>query len=910
MTSLYNQLAGLSLFSGSSSLLTDFYGSIASIETSAVRKARAAFDAPATLAPWLDTPTPASTDRLAQVRAMRTIIDAQPDNRAGDNIDVQTSFTAYKALDRLQLLAEAAAKTSATASERTALQKAFQRGLADLQTFLGTAKSDDVTLAFDTVASSIKSIGFASDSGTRHVVTAPVTDARDGTIAGLTGTEVISISLAKYGFTDTLTVDLSTIPQPPTLDGVVEALNSRIASVPITDGAGNPQLDGSGNPIPRWQTRFSVSRIADGEWGLAYDVPASETVAMRQANGGDALTIITTQSAKDIAATGSVRRFDDPAGNLASNQLQGSLSAADKAATEAAKLAQQQAAKPKLPSGVELPKIDPTVNAALDIRAVATDANGNSYVVGATAGDFGSNLSSGAKDLYLTKLDSQGKVIWQRSLGIDNEVEGAAISVAANGAVTIAGTVTGRVGAPTGIAPGTDKDVFVTRFSATGDQEIFATIPSLGDETASAIVVDASGDIYLGGRAANGGSPFVLRLNATGQVQEQRDFTGSGNIVSLALDGSGALLALTRTDGQSTLHQLDTAALASDMASFALGAVNASALAVSSTGEIAVAGSTATAVAGAQVNGLTGGQDGFVTRISADLSAATTSYIGTADDDSIDSIAFMGTKIYVSGRTEGTLGATARGDVDGFVARVDAAAGTVEEINQFGTISQETGPVRLAVAQGGGGTALKALGLPSGELAPTASVKIASQVGLKTGDSFSVVVDGGKTIKIEIEANDTLDTLMKRMATKLSAVASVTTSSVDGKRALSIYVKSGHGLSLISGPTGSDALAKLGIKPGQIASAAIAQEGDPKVKPGGKFNLALSTALTLDTKANAEYALKMIKSAVSMTQSAYRSLYWDDSKAMLVNGNMSGGGDAYTQSRMAAYQAALTRLTS
>jgi antitoxin component of MazEF toxin-antitoxin module len=299
-----------------------------------------------------------------------------------------------------------------------------------------------------------------------------------------------------------------------------------------------------------------------------------------------------------------------------------------------------------------------------------------------------------------------------------------------------------------------------------------------------------------------------------------------------------------------------------------------------------------------------------VTRISADLSAATTSYIGTADDDSIDSIAFMGTKIYVSGRTEGTLGATARGDIDGFVARVDAAAGTVEEINQFGTISQETGPVRLAVAQGGGGTALQALGLPSGELAPTASVKIASQVGLKTGDSFSVVVDGGKTIKIEIEANDTLDTLMKRMATKLSAVASVTTSSVDGKRALSIYVKSGHGLSLISGPTGSDALAKLGIKPGQIASAAIAQEGDPKVKPGGKFNLALSTALTLDTKANAEYALKMIKSAVSMTQSAYRSLYWDDSKAMLVNGNMSGGGDAYTQSRMAAYQAALTRLTT
>ncbi len=313
MTSLYNQLAGLSLFSGSSGLLTDFYGSIASIETSAVRKAKAAFDTPATLAPWLDTPSPATSDRLAQVRAMRTIVDKQPDTRAGDNIDVQTSFTAYKALDRLQLLAEAAAKTSATVSERAALQKAFQRGLTDLQTYLGTAKSDDVTLAFDTVASNVKSIGFAASDGTRRVVAPPVADARDGTIAGLTGTEVISISLAKYGFTDTLTVDLSTIPQPPTLDGIVEALNNRIASVPITDGAGNPQLDGSGNPIPRWQTRFLVNRSADGGWGLAYNVPASETVAMRQANGGDALTIIASQSTKDLAATGSIRPATSPA---------------------------------------------------------------------------------------------------------------------------------------------------------------------------------------------------------------------------------------------------------------------------------------------------------------------------------------------------------------------------------------------------------------------------------------------------------------------------------------------------------------------------------------------------------------------------------------------------------------------
>ena len=47
-----------------------------------------------------------------------------------------------------------------------------------------------------------------------------------------------------------------------------------------------------------------------------------------------------------------------------------------------------------------------------------------------------------------------------------------------------------------------------------------------------------------------------------------------------------------------------------------------------------------------------------------------------------------------------------------------------------------------------------------------------------------------------------------------------------------------------------------------------------------------------------------------MTQSAYRSLYWDSTKTTLVDGTISSnGGSAYQKAQLANYQAALSRLT-
>jgi hypothetical protein len=138
---------------------------------------------------------------------------------------------------------------------------------------------------------------------------------------------------------------------------------------------------------------------------------------------------------------------------------------------------------------------------------------------------------------------------------------------------------------------------------------------------------------------------------------------------------------------------------------------------------------------------------------------------------------------------------------------------------------------------------------------------------------------------------------------------------VDGVQYLRISMKQGHEMELLSGSADADALSKLGLEPQRIANAAAVLGTAPKVKPGGAYGLELSEALTLSSVDNAKAALGKIKDAISMTQTAYRSLYWDDSKAQFVDGAKStggkkGGSTAIEQAQLKNYQAALSRLQS
>lgn len=914
---LSSSITGLSLLTGTNAASAT--SEPIAYESKAVRVAKAQFTLAATTPPWKEAKTSAPLSiQVSTIKAMKTVVD-----RAGTGSDllpedVQTSFIAYKALDRLRLLAEAATQKTASAAQRSSLQASFAKGLGDIQAFLATAPSDKVNLAFAQPSRSAKTVELPAPD--QYAVKGPgLVKNRSDALPGLTGSEVFTVKLEKPGASDTVTVDLSQSTQPPTVDSVAAAINAAIAAIPRRNTDGSVYLDENGNTAPRWLAQFAVEKGTD-KWGLTLKAPSGiERVTLDQVGAKDALVVATGQTALDAPTATSVFRIDDPSG-AATRKTMTTISALDRQETAQAVLLGKTRTLTSTTTDIEgkvTTKKTTTsdVYAPTDAAAVVTDAQGNSYVMGTTRGDLGANRSDGDDNLFLTKLDGEGKVVWQRSLGAGGSSSGAAVSIAPDGGVVVAGTVNGSFNGATA-----DGDMVVAKFDAEGDEQFSTVVRSTGTDTARALAVGADGSVFVGGRVAGGtgdpGDAFVARIGANGTIAERRTFSGAGSetLNGLAIDGDGNVLALMSADGVAELRKLDATALSNELGQISLGAADARVLAVGPDGTIAVGGATSAALGGSQVNATSGGRDGFVARIDAGLSGASVTYLGSSEDDQVDSITFMGGTLYAGGRTTGAMDGARRGAVDGFIARIDPASGTIAGTSQFGASLLRTEPVRIA-ANVGGANALSALGFARGTVNPEASEKLTSQTALRAGDSFSLRVNGGPLRKVTIEANDTLTTLADRLRSIAGASkATVTTPKSSDGRALRIDMKAGHSIELIAGPEGTDALAKLGLEPQRIQADPPPAAGAPRVRPGGTFGLGLSEALNLSTLDDAKVAFKKLGEAVSMSQTAYRSLYWDDGKAKMVDGvkNTKTGKQSTVRenAQLANYTAALKRLNT
>ncbi len=925
MSSFANSLAGLALLSGGGNTFATM-AALPKFETMAQRRARAAFTTPQTTPPWKAEPvkTPISAQATA-IKAMRTIIDRPDAATLALPKDVQTNFTAYKALDRLRVLAETAAKPTTSSAERAAMQTGFARGLADLKTYLASAPSELVQLAFADADRNVTTVGVDGPSALSldRIPGRGVVTKRDDPLPGMTGSEVLKVTLSALGgAVDTVTVDLSTIVQPPTLDRVAEALNAAIADVPKRDASGNPMLDADGKVVPAWgSVKFEPTK-PDEKWGLSLKRAGYETVTLDQVDGADALMVANGVADGKDPVTTRLSKFADPTGEMVRSTI-GTIAAIDKLGTERLEITAEATKSDvdKTPAEKAAAAKEPkTVYAATLSSGIVTDREGFGYVVGTTSGMLGGNGAEGdaGGDLVLTKLNSEGGVVWQRALGAPGTASGTAITIAPDGGIVVAGTVEGTFD---GVS--SDGDMIVARFDATGNETFSTIVREVGAQAATAVAVGTDGAIYLGGTAARDkGDALLIKFDAAGKMVARRTIatvSGTETVRALAIDADGSLLALTGEGGDSVLRRIDRQAIGTDMATLNLGKSDARVIAVGADGAIAVAGSTdqrlaaADATTFAEVNGPGASRDGFVARIASDLTDVSVTYIASASVDEVDSVAFLGDDLYVGGRTSGTLGEKKTGTVDAFVARIDAASGTIGQVRQFGTVDAVSDPVRLA-AVAGGDSAVAALGLHRGTLTPTDSVTLEAQTSLRAGDEFSIRVNGGAVRKIVIQKDDTLTKLANRIRLLTGTrLVNVTTPIVEDGRALRIAPQPGNSVTFIAGAKGRDALAKLGLDAQRIVAPASTSGTAPKVTPGGNFGLDLTEALAIDSKDSAKAALARITQAISFTQSAYRSLYWDDVKAMQADPKKSGGkagSTAVIQGQMANYQAALARLST
>ncbi len=208
--------------------------------------------------------------------------------------------------------------------------------------------------------------------------------------------------------------------------------------------------------------------------------------------------------------------------------------------------------------------------------AISTDEQGNIFMAGATGSTNGiatsgshQSTNGGKSDVFLVKFNSAGVRQWGTYYGGSDEEEATAISIDSQGNVYMAGKTSsfnaiGTSGSHQSTNGG-KSDAFLVKFNSAGVHQWGTYYGGIGDDFASAISIDAQGNIYMVGNTgsdnaiATTGShqsnidgtynPFLVKFNSAGVRQWGTYYGGSNtdaNSISTDKQGNIYILGYTR----------------------------------------------------------------------------------------------------------------------------------------------------------------------------------------------------------------------------------------------------------------------------------------------------------------------------------------------------------------------------
>ena len=168
-------------------------------------------------------------------------------------------------------------------------------------------------------------------------------------------------------------------------------------------------------------------------------------------------------------------------------------------------------------------------------NSIAVDADGNVYVTGSAT------TASLSKDIYTIKYSGSSTTpqrIWERTIDGTASGDDAAIGVRVDpidGAIVIAGTMLTSAG---------DHDITVARYTPGGDKLWGRTLLRQGqDDTATAMTMDSSGYVYVGGNAVVGTDSDIISLiyDSEGNLLGATSYTGTDldEASSIAVNNKG-----------------------------------------------------------------------------------------------------------------------------------------------------------------------------------------------------------------------------------------------------------------------------------------------------------------------------------------------------------------------------------
>jgi uncharacterized protein (TIGR03437 family) len=375
-----------------------------------------------------------------------------------------------------------------------------------------------------------------------------------------------------------------------------------------------------------------------------------------------------------------------------------------------------------------------TAGGDLKSAGIATDAEGNVYTVGTTSSaDFPSGskvgpAETGSADLFVSKFNPNGEMIYTTRIGGSNLERGFGIAVDSSGSAYLTGRTQSTdfpVLNPAQANFGGIEDAYVLKLNPAGTQLLYSTYLGGNDtDFACGIAIDAAGNAYVTGDAESLNFPvtqgvfqrqygggisdaFVAKFGPSGSLVYATYLGGQGfdHSESVAVDGNGNAYVTGATPSTDfpTVHPIQSApkgpldvfvtklneAGTALTYSTLLGGAGVEAgvfVAVDASGNAYVAGATQSAdfpvTPGVVQADFKGEQDGFLTKINAEGSAVVFStYLGGAKADSAVGVAVDASgNSYVVGSTRSpefpvvnAFQATHAGNDEVFIAKVNAA---------------------------------------------------------------------------------------------------------------------------------------------------------------------------------------------------------------------------------------------
>lgn len=334
------------------------------------------------------------------------------------------------------------------------------------------------------------------------------------------------------------------------------------------------------------------------------------------------------------------------------------------------------------------------------VQSIATTSDGSVYVVGTENGTMNSQINHGANDLFLSKYQYDGTLLWSKLIGgAGNETAYSVTTDSTGNAILTgyaanAGTTLQADGYANLNTSDSSVDVFIAKYSSSGTQQWQQTIAgSNGAEVGNQVKVDSNNNIYISGitnsntfngQATSGGQDgFLMKLDTNGNISWTKLLGTAANdrVMNFTIGSDNAIYSVGSLDNNAispaVVKKISSGGIVQwtqDYSTPQWSSLNS--ITQGSDGNLYVAGTTQGAMDGQNyVSGSSGGWNTFIGKLTTNgVKIWTKEYSPNLIASSVSQIAFgPDGNLYLAGSTSDSIaGSTAQGAVDATLAKIGA----------------------------------------------------------------------------------------------------------------------------------------------------------------------------------------------------------------------------------------------